>query len=174
MSIVNSLLKRREFLVGAVGSTCVLTSNKLGALAIANGAGSSSAAMEVQAASAAAASAAASKYRHLLSPIQIGNVTLKNRMYHTKSQPTGLQGPENFPNEALINHFINVARNGAAIVFPDRYRILPLPYSPGRLLMRAWLSSKSRPPFCKTSATNAGSPGWGWRFFTPSGVSTKG
>ncbi len=119
MSIINSLLKRRQFLLGAVGSTCALTCKDLGALAIANGAGSSNgvgAAMEAQAASAAAASGAGIKYRHLLSPIGIGNVTLKNRMYHTKSQPTGLQGPENFPNEALINYFINVARNGAAMV----------------------------------------------------------
>jgi 2,4-dienoyl-CoA reductase-like NADH-dependent reductase (Old Yellow Enzyme family)/thioredoxin reductase len=114
MSIINSLLKRRQFLLGAVGSTCALTCKDLGALAIGNGAASSSAAME--AASAAAASVAGSKYRHLLSPLAIGNVVLKNRMYHTKSQPSGLQGPELFPNEALINHFINVAKNGAAMV----------------------------------------------------------
>jgi 2,4-dienoyl-CoA reductase-like NADH-dependent reductase (Old Yellow Enzyme family)/thioredoxin reductase len=117
MSIINSLLKRRQFLLGAVGSTCALTCKDLGALAIGSGAGHGiGAAVEAQAASAAAVSAAGNKYSHLLSPIAIRNVVLKNRMYHTKSQPSGLQGPETFPNEALVNYFINVARNGAAMV----------------------------------------------------------
>ena len=56
------------------------------------------------------------RYSHLLSPIKIGNVILKNRMIHSRSLPHFLQGPETFPSEAVISHYAGVARNGAAIV----------------------------------------------------------
>lgn len=56
------------------------------------------------------------RYKHFLSPIRIGNQILKNRMIHSRSFPSYLQGPENFPPEAVISHYEGVARNGAAIV----------------------------------------------------------
>jgi len=57
-----------------------------------------------------------SRYSHLLSPIKIGNVVLKNRMMATRSLPSHMQGPETFPNDAVLSHITNVAGNGAAIV----------------------------------------------------------
>lgn len=56
------------------------------------------------------------KYQHLLSPIQVGNVVLKNRLLSTKAIPAGLQGADNYPNDAMTTHLSNVARAGAAIV----------------------------------------------------------
>jgi len=56
------------------------------------------------------------RYSHLLSPINIGNVTLRNRMLYPNALPHHIQGPEAFPNDALISYYANVARNGAAVV----------------------------------------------------------
>ncbi|MDB9822941.1 FAD-dependent oxidoreductase [Deltaproteobacteria bacterium] len=56
------------------------------------------------------------RYSHLLSPLKIGNVVLKNRMLATRSLPSHLQGPETYPADPVMSHVANVARNGAAIV----------------------------------------------------------
>ncbi len=56
------------------------------------------------------------KYEHILSPIQVGGLVLKNRLISGNSLPHFLQGPENYPAEPLINHVVNVAKNGAAVV----------------------------------------------------------
>ena len=56
------------------------------------------------------------RYQHLLSPIQIGNVVLKNRLLSTKAIPAGIQGADNYPNDAMTTHYCNVARAGASIV----------------------------------------------------------
>ena len=56
------------------------------------------------------------KYEHLLEPIKNRNVVLKNRMTSGNALPHFLQGPENYPNEQIIQHVVNCAKNGAAIV----------------------------------------------------------
>jgi 2,4-dienoyl-CoA reductase-like NADH-dependent reductase (Old Yellow Enzyme family)/thioredoxin reductase len=56
------------------------------------------------------------KYSHLLSPIKIGNVVLKNRMLATKSTLHFLQGPESFPNDQMLHMYADRAKNGAAVV----------------------------------------------------------
>jgi 2,4-dienoyl-CoA reductase-like NADH-dependent reductase (Old Yellow Enzyme family)/thioredoxin reductase len=56
------------------------------------------------------------KYSHLLSPLKIGNVVLKNRMLATKSTLHFLQGPETFPNDQMISLYADRAKNGAALV----------------------------------------------------------
>lgn len=55
-------------------------------------------------------------YPHLLSPIRIGNVFLRNRLVATNALPHFLQGPETFPNDQVIAHVAGLARNGAGIV----------------------------------------------------------
>lgn len=55
-------------------------------------------------------------YRNLLSPIRIGNRILKNRMLSSNSTPHFLQGPERYPADGVMTHYINRAKNGAAIV----------------------------------------------------------
>lgn len=56
------------------------------------------------------------RYQHLLSPIKIGNVILKNRMLATKIISQQLQGPEIYPAEATVKFVTDLAKNGASIV----------------------------------------------------------
>lgn len=56
------------------------------------------------------------KYRHILQPIKIGNVLLKNRLLSSNALPHFLMGPENFPSNGVIQYQAGIARNGAAIV----------------------------------------------------------
>lgn len=56
------------------------------------------------------------KYPNLMSPVKVGSFVLKNRMQSTNSMPHFLQGPEKYPGEGTIAHFVNRARAGAAIV----------------------------------------------------------
>ena len=62
------------------------------------------------------------KYQALLSPIQIRNVILKNRMMSSASTPHFLQGTEKNPTEKIITHFANRARNGAAAVAINHFQ----------------------------------------------------
>jgi 2,4-dienoyl-CoA reductase-like NADH-dependent reductase (Old Yellow Enzyme family)/thioredoxin reductase len=131
MSLVTSLVKRRQFLFGAVGSTCALTCKKLAAFAVANGAAASGSpvrAMEAQAAS-VAASGAGNRCPHLLSPLRIRNVILKNRILHTVSPPHALQGPENYPTDAYRNHYSNMAKNAAIVTLNTLFGTYPKQYT---------------------------------------------
>jgi len=57
-----------------------------------------------------------SKYKHLLSPLEVRGFTLKNRMEASNSLPHFLQGPEPYPADPVITHYANKAKSGAAIV----------------------------------------------------------
>lgn len=56
------------------------------------------------------------KYKNLLSPVKINNVVLRNRLIATPSNPHFVQATEKFPTEALITHYANKAKAGAAVV----------------------------------------------------------
>lgn len=56
------------------------------------------------------------KYEHILSPVQVGNLTFKSRLVSGNALPHFLQGPENYPAESVMNHVATVAKNGAAMV----------------------------------------------------------
>ena len=56
------------------------------------------------------------KYNHLLSPIEINGVMLRNRLICTASNPHFIQATEKWPTEALISHYANKAKAGAAVV----------------------------------------------------------
>lgn len=56
------------------------------------------------------------QYSHALSPVKINNVTLRNRFIATASNPHFVQSTEKWPTEALITHYGNKARAGAAVV----------------------------------------------------------
>jgi len=107
---------RRQFLVAAgVTSTSALALNRLtGIVDPALQAGVAGA--SERSGAAGASGAFSSRYSHLLSPIKIGNVVLKNRMTATRSLPSHLQGPETFPSDAVMTHVAGVAGNGAAVV----------------------------------------------------------
>lgn len=56
------------------------------------------------------------RYAHILQPLEIKGHILKNRLLSTKCASQQLQGPENFPAEATLRFYEDMARNGAAIV----------------------------------------------------------
>lgn len=56
------------------------------------------------------------KYSSLLAPQEINGVLLRNRLISTASNPHFVQATEKWPTEALISHYANKAKAGAAIV----------------------------------------------------------
>lgn len=56
------------------------------------------------------------KYKHMMSPLKIGNVVLKSRFLSANALPHFLQGPELYPSDAVVDYLVGLARNGAAIV----------------------------------------------------------
>ena len=54
------------------------------------------------------------KYPHLFSPITIGGVTFKNRIWSAPAGTHLLAGLEEYPNEAVIAYYANKARGGSA------------------------------------------------------------
>lgn len=56
------------------------------------------------------------KYKHMMSPLKIGNVILKSRFLSANALPHFLQGPELYPSDAVIDYLVGLAKNGAAIV----------------------------------------------------------
>jgi len=115
MSLIRSLMGRRQFLVAAgVTSASALAFNKLHETA--DPLLHASAAMAAERpANADVKGAYSDRYSHLLSPIRIGNVVLKNRMMQAVSFPRYMMGPETFPSEQVINHYANIAKNGCSI-----------------------------------------------------------
>lgn len=57
-----------------------------------------------------------SPYPHLLKPIKVGKFILKNRMQSSNSMPHFSQGPEEYPADPTIAHYLGRARTGAAFV----------------------------------------------------------
>ena len=70
-------------------------------------------------------------YTHLTKPIKIGKFILKNRMQSSNSLPHFSQGPEKYPADAYIAHFLTRARSGAAFItlagFDDMIEHPPFP-----------------------------------------------
>jgi 2,4-dienoyl-CoA reductase-like NADH-dependent reductase (Old Yellow Enzyme family)/thioredoxin reductase len=58
-------------------------------------------------------------FPHLLSPLQVGNTILKNRMICPPSEPHHAQAGENWPSDSLIACYAERAKGGAAIVTCD-------------------------------------------------------
>ena len=56
------------------------------------------------------------KYPELLSPLQINNVVLRNRLTATPSNAHFVQGSETWPTDAIISHYAQKAKAGAAYV----------------------------------------------------------
>ena len=55
-------------------------------------------------------------YKHLLEPLQVGKFILKNRMQSSNSLPHFSQGPEKYPADPTIAHFVTRAKSGAAFI----------------------------------------------------------
>jgi 2,4-dienoyl-CoA reductase-like NADH-dependent reductase (Old Yellow Enzyme family)/thioredoxin reductase len=119
MNVIKKLMGRRQFIVAAgVTPAAALAYNKLAGVvdpvfnpntAIAAEKAGNPKNVEIF---------DSSKYQHLMSPLKIGNVILKNRLFSTNGYPHFLQGGENYPAEASRFYAANLAKNGAAIVTP--------------------------------------------------------
>jgi 2,4-dienoyl-CoA reductase-like NADH-dependent reductase (Old Yellow Enzyme family)/thioredoxin reductase len=55
-------------------------------------------------------------YPQLMSPMKIGTHTFKSHLISLCSQPPYLQGPEPYPTDAIISHYIGRARHGVAMM----------------------------------------------------------
>ncbi len=53
------------------------------------------------------------RYKHLLSPLKVGNYIFKNRMVAANSLPHFLQGPETYPADSVIAHYEGKAKGSA-------------------------------------------------------------
>ena len=51
------------------------------------------------------------RYAHILQPVQVGNLILKNRLISSKCIPEGIQGPAKWPTEQTINFAASLAKN---------------------------------------------------------------
>ncbi|MBN1627403.1 MAG: FAD-dependent oxidoreductase [Deltaproteobacteria bacterium] len=122
MKTTRSSMGRRQFLISAgAASASALALKKL--VGVANPVLQDGFANASERTGTAGVKAATNRYSHLLSPLKIGNVVLRNRMLSTKALPHFLQGPETYPADATISHYANVAKNGAAVVTVSRVNI---------------------------------------------------
>ena len=115
MNLFKSLLGRRQFLIAAgVTSTSALAHKKLSG--VVDPFFQTNAAMASERSGTAMINGVSDRYSHIMSPLKIGNVVLKNRLMCPPSTPYFLQGPENFPSEEMRSYYINLAKNGAGII----------------------------------------------------------
>ena len=56
------------------------------------------------------------RYAHILQPVRVGGLILKNRLISSKCIPEGIQGPAKWPTEETIRFAEYLAKNGAAVV----------------------------------------------------------
>ena len=57
----------------------------------------------------------------LLSPLQIRDKVIKNRIIYTVAGLYAFQGPENYPTDAFRNHYLNLAKNAAIVTMPTMF-----------------------------------------------------
>lgn len=62
------------------------------------------------------------KYKHLLSPMNIGTITIKNRTVMTATE-MGMGQPDGTPTERLISYYEERAKGGTGLIFPGICRV---------------------------------------------------
>jgi len=129
MKLIQSLMGRRQFLIAAgVTSTSALAFQRLTGFFKPDFQRGTAMAGEKD--GSAVVEPATNKYPHLLSPLRIRNVVLKNRILHTPSPPHYLQGPENYPSDAYRSHYSNMAKNAAVVSVETLFGTYPKTYDP--------------------------------------------
>lgn len=68
------------------------------------------------------------KYPHIFSPLKVGNVTFKNRIFTAPATPHLLQTDEEYPTDPYIAYYVEKARGGAACVCVGGHNMNP--YAP--------------------------------------------
>lgn len=77
------------------------------------------------------------EFPNLFSPMQVGNVVFRNRIFCAPSNHD-MQGRENHPTEAAITYYANKARGGAAMITCGSCKADPLDLPPTLELRPAW------------------------------------
>jgi 2,4-dienoyl-CoA reductase-like NADH-dependent reductase (Old Yellow Enzyme family)/thioredoxin reductase len=127
MNPFKTLMVRRQFFAATgAASACALTCKKLAGFET-----RALAAVE-QATTYIALKSTGNRCPHLLAPLRIRNVVLKNRIMHTVSPTYFMQGPENFPAEMYRNHYSNVAKNAAIVSMSAHFGTYPKKYVKGQ------------------------------------------
>ena len=127
MKLIRSLMGRRQFLITAgVASTCALTCKKLAEYF--DRSFSTGAALAAEKAAATSLKTVANRCPHLLSPLRIRNVVLKNRIFHSVSPNFTMQGPERYPTDTFRNHYTNMAKNAAIVSLSTCFGKYPKTY----------------------------------------------
>jgi 2,4-dienoyl-CoA reductase-like NADH-dependent reductase (Old Yellow Enzyme family)/thioredoxin reductase len=127
MDLIKRLMGRRQFLITAgLASTCALTCKKLAGFFDRNS--QAGAAMASERAVSASLRAAGNRCPHLLSPLRIRNVVLKNRIFHSVSPNFIMQGPERYPTDTFRNHYTNMAKNAAIVTMNTCFGKYPKTY----------------------------------------------
>jgi thioredoxin reductase len=133
MNLIKTLMGRRQFLIATgVASTCALTCKKLAGF-------ETRAAMAADTAATASIKAAGNRCPHLLSPLRIRNVVLKNRIMHAVSPNFTMQGPETYPTDAFRNHYSNMAKNAAIVTMNTCFGKYPKTYHTKADGLEDWL-----------------------------------
>ncbi|MBN1627851.1 MAG: FAD-dependent oxidoreductase [Deltaproteobacteria bacterium] len=127
MSLIKSLMGRRQFLIaaGAASSSALAYKRLAGVIDPSLNAGNAMPAER----SGAAADVVTNKYPHLLSHLKVRNRILKNRIMHTPSPPHALQGPENFPADSYRAHYSQMAKNAAIVTIVEHFGQYPKTWS---------------------------------------------
>jgi 2,4-dienoyl-CoA reductase-like NADH-dependent reductase (Old Yellow Enzyme family)/thioredoxin reductase len=111
MSLIRSLMGRRQFLAAAgLTSASALTLGRLPE--VVDPVFQTSTTMAAEKLGTAGATI---KYPHLLSPLKVRNVLIKNRIMNTISRPHYLQGPETFPADDVRSYYSDMAKNAAIV-----------------------------------------------------------
>lgn len=71
------------------------------------------------------------RYSHLLTPLRVGDVVLRNRLFSAPMGLHSLQGCESYPTHAIIQHYAEKAKGGAAVVTCSGTRAYSTPPTPG-------------------------------------------
>lgn len=120
MKLIRSLMGRRQFLIAAgMASTSAL--GYKGLSKVAGPVFEAGVATAAERSGTADIKAGINRYPNLLSPLKIGNVVLKNRMFHSfGSPPHFMQGPETFPSDQVRAYYANAARGAAIVLCPSK------------------------------------------------------
>ncbi len=129
MSLIKTLIGRRQFLAASVASTCALTCKKITGLeAAAAQAAAAAAAPAAGESTSAILGVAGKECPNLLSPLKIRDKILKNRIYYTVAGLYTFQGPETFPSEVYRRHFAMIARNVGVVTLITDFGKYPKTY----------------------------------------------
>ncbi|MBN1627720.1 MAG: hypothetical protein JW944_14470, partial [Deltaproteobacteria bacterium] len=108
MKTVLSHMGRRQFLIGSMASASAMAFTNL-----IKGKGLAAASENRGAVSSQGGSG---KYSHLLSPLNIRNKVVKNRILYTISTPYFLMGPETYPADVIRTYYSDIAKSAAIVL----------------------------------------------------------